>query len=474
MEENGTTQKSLKQIISDYRTGSVPRHECIHALIDFSLDDIKDILFEALHDNQHRVRTAAARILGKKGDETVVAEILHLLFDDSWVVRSSAQDALANLPPDISLPTFRGILASTDGDIILQKHIVSVLARYDDPQATDILINLYTTSNDEELKMAVIESIGRRRDESAMDYLFSALGDDSWKVRNTASKMLGNLEPSILLKRVPDALANPIRFVHMAVIEALIRIGDEQVIDTIADVIAKGNPTARLNAINVLLGIQSEESISLMVSTLNDPNAAVRRRAIEALGSSKSDYVFSLLKRCVKSENWNLKNGAIKTLGIIGTDDAVDLLEEIMKDASTAVKVTVLEVLATIGTRRCIRTITTNLSLPELGENAIRIIRSLDPDLAIKHLISMLSDEEYFAITIKALSELDLAKVQRSLSARIGSGSTLEQIRAIQALGILGGTEAEKFLAKFKETTHSHELITEIDTAIRRIKKKVR
>jgi HEAT repeat protein len=262
--------------------------------------------------------------------------------------------------------------------------------------------------------------------------------------------------------------------VHMAVIEVLIRHGNDDVIDAMAKVLEDPNTLGRLNALSVLAGIKSEESMSMIVSVLGDQNSNVRRRAAEVLAGSHTLLVFQLLKRCIKSENWNLKQGAIKTLGMIATDEALDLLEQLLKSGNSAVKLAVLESLASIGNNRCVRLITENLSLPELGEEVLKIIKSLDPDQAITQLISFLTEQAYFKQVVSALASLDRSKVLRYLATKVGMGTPMQQLKSVEALGELGGAEAELYLKKLLEGAFSLDIKTAIHKSIDRIQRRLR
>jgi HEAT repeat protein len=473
--EKKSYQKVLPDVIALFRDGNhQERHQALIDLALFPFDDIRDVLFEALKDNNHRIRGTAAKMIGKMGDETIVPPILHLLYEDSWITRSSAQEALAQLPSRIALPAFRGILSTPGGDVVLRKNIAGVLSRYENPEAAELLVQIFLNSTNDELRTTVVEHLGRRKEEMAIKTLFDALGDETWNVRTAASKALVNMDAQAILDRAKKALPNPNRLIHLAVVEILIRHGNDDVIDSMASVLEENNPLARLNAVNVLAGINTEESLLLMVTALGDTNSSVRHRAIEALAASNSSAVFQLLKRCVKSENWNLRQGAIKALGTIGSDEAIDILENQLLTGPDGIKISILEALAKIGSNRCVRLITQNISNPQFGEDVIRVIKLLDPDQAINHLISFLTEAKFYESALSALSELERSKVLRYLASRVAIGTPNQQIKAVEAMGRLGGKESEQYLLKLKEGGYTLDLKNSIDAAINYIQKKIK
>ncbi|GEM_PF-6257988 len=465
-------QQSLEQLVKLFQTGTLAeRHQALMALPNHAFDEIKDLLFEALKDNNHKIRSVAAKLIGKLGDETVIPSLLHLLYDDSWITRNSAQDALAQVSPRIALPAFRGILSSPGGDAALRKNIAVVLARYDSSAATDLLIQLFGNSNDEELKSTIVELLGKRQEERAVECLFDALSDQSWNVRNAAIRALIAIETGAILCRAKKELSNPNRLVHLSVVEILIRHADDDVIDAMSDILAKGSTVAKLNAISVLAGLNSDDSVSMIISGLSDQNISVRRRTMEVLSSSKLPVVFSMLKRCLKSENWTLKQSAIRTIGQIGSEEGINLLEEMIQDAPVPVKLVILEVFAGISSRRTIRLLTRFISLPELGPDVIRIIRTLDQERAVTHLVSFLGEQEYIAETIAALSELERPRVLRYLSAKIATPGTPAVSQLIQTLGKLGGKDAIPYLSKLRDANINSEINRAIDGLLASIQK---
>lgn len=467
-------QQSFEQLVKLIQSGTLAeRHQALMALPNFPFDEIKELLFDALKDNNHKIRSIASKLIGKLGDETVIPSLLHLLYDDSWITRNSAQDALAQVSPRIALPAFRGILSSPGGDAGLRKNIAIVLARYDSSAATDLLIQLFGNSSDEELKTTLIELLGKRQDERAVECLFDALSDQSWNVRNTATKALVLMETVAILNRSKKELSNPNRLVHLSVVEILIRHADDDVIDAMSDILVQGNTIAKLNAISVLSGINTDDSISMTISGLSDNNVSVRRRTMEVLSASKLPVVFTMLKRCLRSENMTLKQSAIRTIGMIGDDEAINLLEELIVDAAVPVKLVILEVFAGISNRRSIRLLSRHISLPTLGTDVIRIIRSLDPERAVTHLVSFLSESEYQNETISALRELDRPRVLRYLAAKIATPGTAAVSQLIHTMGSLGGSDSIAYLAKLREANLSTEISKTIDSVIASIQKEI-
>ncbi len=467
-------KNSLEALIHSFRNGTrQERFQAIARLAECPFEDTKEVLFEALKDNNHRIRSTAAKIIGKRGDETVIAPILHFLYNDSWIVRASAQEALSYLPPSIAFPAFRGMLTSSEGDPNLRKNIAAVLARYDSQEATELLIQIFQNADDSDLKAQITEYLSRKVDESAINTLFDALRDESWNVRTAALKALKSMDISSIIDPAIEALGNTDRLIHMAAVELLISFGNEEVIDAMTDVLSEKNPLKKINALNVLSGVQSEESLMMMVTALGDTNAAVRNRAVDALSAHKTPAVFKLLKRCLKSTNWSLKQGAVTTLGKLRSEESIDLLQDLLDESNTALKVLVLETLASISGRRCLRIITQHLHDEDLGEEGIRIVKGMDPDLAIGHLISFFADDMLLDPAVDALRSFDRGKVLRIMASKMATGTRDQKMSIITAMGRLGGSQAKSYLTQMMEIETAHEVKACLNDTIKLIDRKL-
>lgn len=455
------SDEAIQSIYNDILNGSVDRRQqAFDRLSEYPFDEIRDFLFDGLRNNHHRVRSTCARILGEKGDVTVIFPLMQAMSDDSWAIRTSAREALQHLPEDIVLPALEGLVASESASIPMLKTLTAVLSEFKSPGAASILVKLLQQREDPGLMASITHALGKRTDELSIAHLFHLLAHEQWNVRKTAVKALSEIPFDRISDKLKKELSNTNRFIHMSVIEILISRGNEQVIDLMADTVASNNNLTRANAMKVLEGIGTDESYSLIVPLLNDSNAEITQRAIEILGQSNSETVLKLLIRCLRSSNAALRENAVKSLGQMGSDEAIGVLDELIRNESGALKVTILRSLAQIGNRRCIRLIVQNCSIPGHAAEVAEVLRELDVDLAIQQMVKMLDEEEMFQASITAMRELDRLKVFRALSSKLGSGTPVQQEKAVEAMGLLGSREAIPYLEKvteggFQKNVHS-------------------
>ncbi|MBN1295451.1 HEAT repeat domain-containing protein [bacterium] len=466
------TETAVKRIFDSIINGSVSeRDEAFKQLQQLPFDAIRDFLFDGLRHNHHRIRSTCAQIIGEKGDETVIFQLLQTLSDDSWAIRTSAQEALKYLPEDTVLPVLEGIVSSQAGNIPMVKTLTNVLSSFRRPEASSVLVKLLQLTDDSGVIEAVARALGKREDDLSISHLFHLLAHNQWGVRKTAARAISEMPLRVIQDKIKRELSNPNRFIHLAVIEMLISRGDESVIDLMAEVLSSNNDLTRSNAMNVLAGIGSDDSYSLLISLLGDTSEAIQERAAEIVGKSRSLSVLNLLKRCLKSANNRLRMNAVRTLGLMGTDEAVDVLEELVISETGKTKLAILSALAGIGNRRAIRLVVKNCNMPEYSEQIFDILRQMDSDLAIQQLVNMLDEDGFFQTAVKALADLDRLKVFRSLSTKLGSGTPLQQEKAVETMGLIGSKEAIPYLEKVVEGGFNPKVLSAAQAALLRLRK---
>ncbi len=466
--------EALKGLFLKIEQGSIrERNEAFEQLEEYPFEQIKDILFECLRSNNHRVRSRTAQIMSNKGDETILFPLLQALSDESWSIRNSASEVLAGLPENIVLPALNAIITSSHTNPVLLKAVVNLLDKYQHPDSAEILIGILQNNDDPELIEASVSSLGRKKDNLSVDKLFRLLTHELWNVRKAAVTAISNLPWQIIKPHLIQAIGNPNRFIHLAGIEILISIASDDVIDMLAEILKSKNTTAKLNALNVLSGINTDESYSTMLAVLDDENIRVRNKAITDLSRSSSSVVFNLLIRCVNSPNTVLKLGAIQVFGEMGTDASVDILQNLLEKESETTKIRVMEALARSGTRRSIKLLLQHIAMPDYTEEITTILKSIDPDLAIQQIVNLLDEQDFFPTAVRGLLDFDRSKVLRYLSSKLSSDIASQQEKAVEAMGLLGSPEALVYLENILDGNFSDQVKKLAETSLRRIRRNI-
>jgi len=112
-----------------------------------------------------------------------------------------------------------------------------------------------------------------------------------------------------------------------------------------------------------------------------------------------------------------------------------------------------------------------NCSISGYTQEVSDILNKLDQDLAIQQLVNLLEQPDFFASSIKILTELDKVTVLRYLSNRLGSGTPGQQERAVEAMGLIGSKNALPYLEKVIEGGFAANIIRAAKMSIQRLNK---
>ena len=266
-------------------------------------------------------------------------------------------------------------------------------------------------SGEEAARRQSVAELGASGVSDAVRPLLSALGDESWPVRQDALERLQAFTSEALLPELDAALRdeedavarNAAMEVYVARSEldplhALLRDADEEIRNFAAGML--GNIGAKL----------STEPLAHALDEDTDPN--VRHSAAVALGQIGASSAVPQLIRALRQEPW-LQYATIRALRQIGDLRAVPAMVELLEE--TLFTVPALEALAAMADRSVLADVIPRLSDsdPAVRNQAIRTVASieqrataegasLDPDVQkalrhgdlAEHLLGMLEDDD--------------------------------------------------------------------------------
>jgi len=141
-------------------------------------------------------------------------------------------------------------------------------------------------SADEEQRRAVIDSLRGEELEEVCEFIFTAMGDDSWRVRKEAVNVFAAAEPSgdliaALLELLRDEGNAGLR---NSAAEAVIMLGT-QAAQQLKALAGDADPGVRKFVVDVMGGIGSKEFVPPLLSAIYDADANVSAAAAEHLGT---------------------------------------------------------------------------------------------------------------------------------------------------------------------------------------------
>jgi HEAT repeat protein len=242
----------------------------------------------------------------------------------------------------------------TGGNPEAKAHALLVLAESEKSKAVPTLrSNLL--SDDNTLRQAAADGLGRAGDKRAVPDLIKSLSDEDSRVRMYAAKSLGSLgdESAIapLMSIVSNrALTEAERRVATVALGSLHARESAALLTEVANDPSE-NPKTRAAALSALGRAGNAETIPILVAGLSSPEPALRFNAILGLRQlHNAEAVRSLAQIIDRPEELDyIKEGAIEALGRIGGPEAVSALLNILSRADDYLAMRAAEALAELG-----------------------------------------------------------------------------------------------------------------------------
>ena len=144
-------------------------------------------------------------------------------------------------------------------------------------------------------------------------------------------------------------------FEVLEAIEALAKMGGEDVVEKLVDLVEKGRGGIREAAIDALSSMEDKALVARKaVSLLKSGKVSVRVKAIELLSNLGRDAIGALVP-LLRSDDPNVRKYAVDALGGMKIEEAVPLLLEATYDKDPNVRFTAVEHLMEFGGRMGVR-----------------------------------------------------------------------------------------------------------------------
>ena len=220
-------------------------------------------------------------------DPEARAAIRKLLHDTNARVREQAAQVLGNISDKEAAPDLMELLA--DSEAAVRRRAVLGLTRLEARDASPALTERLTSDQDERVRVAAADGLGKLGSTQAAGALLVALKDPSENVRAEAIASLGEVgarEAAPVLRALYDTDPGPNR---IRLVLALKALGDEaptlQETQRLTQLFQKdADPDIRRQAIRELATIARDSAQQVFTQALLDSSPLVRREAERALG----------------------------------------------------------------------------------------------------------------------------------------------------------------------------------------------
>ncbi len=314
---------------------------------DLGLDEVKPLL-ERLSDVNHWVRASACEALGKLGAKAGVEKISEMsLLDESEVVRDSAIAALKTLG-EVFLEPYKRVLRGANIQERLQA--MAVLQKIGEP-AVPFLLKLLESKEDEDLKSAVCATLGQIGDIRAVDPLINLLRSGNPDLQVSAINALVHLKTESVVRTLTNLLAAPDPALSDGAKITLEKMGEYPLPFLIPE-LTNYDPAVRRRICEILGNIGSEKATDALLKRLSDENPWVRATACEALGKIGDKRIIPYLLVALKDNFPLMRAKACEALGRLCTPYGLEGLIARLRDDDLLVKIAAIKALTEIGGER--------------------------------------------------------------------------------------------------------------------------
>ncbi|MBI4639550.1 MAG: HEAT repeat domain-containing protein [Candidatus Tectomicrobia bacterium] len=277
--ENSQTSSLVKAL----KENSVSkRREAAEKLGQLRDTEAREALINALSDQDSGVRKRAAKALGRLGDQGAIQPLL-LRLDKDIEIRQDLILALGHLRAKEAIPRLIELLGG--GEKTIRWASANALGDIGDPQVVPTLVRQLSHESDEEVRIGIIEALGKLGGEEALTALTSLLEKENRRLRKAAVQALGNIS---------QATAQPFR-------EALEK-SDKEFKEVIVKVVGEWG---------------RKEAIPLLLPLLQDPSCEIKGKSAEALGKSGKKEALDGLSGALKDECAQVRAVSVEAIGEI-------------------------------------------------------------------------------------------------------------------------------------------------------------
>ncbi len=169
---------------------------------------------------------------------------------------------------------------------------------------------------DTRVRKAAIASLGKSRDERAVQPLISLMGDENRTIREASAQALGSLGDLAVLPLI-ESLADVDWHIRMGSAIALRIIGDPRGVEPLMRAISDENRFVRREAVKSLGRLGDIRATDQLIAALDDKDIGVRIRAAAALGKIADPKALPPLTRALSDRNSEMHDAAVEAISKI-------------------------------------------------------------------------------------------------------------------------------------------------------------
>jgi HEAT repeat protein/beta-lactamase regulating signal transducer with metallopeptidase domain len=223
--------------------------------------------------------------------------------------------------------------ALSDANVDVRLAAAQSLGQIEDSVAVAALSNALRNDTDARVRKMAAWALGQIEDGQAVPALTHALKNDrAVEVRRTAVWALGQIEEASAVSALSDAIADSDAEVRSLAVWALGQIEDDHAVPALVNVLKSGDVEMRRQAAWALGQIEDEKAVPGLAAALRDSDAKVREQAVWALGQIESPQAVAPLSALASDASVETRKQVAWAFGQIEDAGAVPPLSGMLRD----------------------------------------------------------------------------------------------------------------------------------------------
>jgi HEAT repeat protein len=385
------------------------------------------------------LRGAVADVLGRIGDEAVVAPLTQLLNE-------------ASAPTEVVAAALVGVYQRYETQYLEGEEIADAVRKAIRPTGTQNLLDAVQRASADHLR-PVTQVLGWLEGPAVHRALTRLLGQSS--VRDKVVEYLVRHGARVVDLLIEQLQAEDLDTRHAAVV-GLGRIGDRRATPALLQLLA-GDTELMLAAAGALARIGDPQAFETLIGLVGHPDAAVRQAVIAGLNSIGHPDMAARVAPLLRDRDPHVRESAVRVAGYFGYAECADALLSCCDDPDAAVQRAALEHLAFLDDPRVVPRLLDALAAPApvIRCAAAQALARIDDARAAAPLVAALEDSEswvrYFAArALGARGEAGAVATLARLAFEDPAGHA--RLAAVDALGQIGSAAAVPALAALAES----------------------
>ena len=226
-EEDAAALILARKILADKSEDCDLRLAALEKLAELNKSTARDVLVQALHDEDPRIRAKATHYLGEPGDESLVEPMIRLLLDPDNDVRHGAALALGEMGDKSAEEALIKLMNDATAGKYPRSAAASSLGDLGKLSSLEPLMRALEVDADHEIACSIATALGKLGDKQAVEPLIRLIRDAD-DICIYAIKALGKLDDQRAVEPIVQTLRNDDRYVRCYAVQALGKLGDER------------------------------------------------------------------------------------------------------------------------------------------------------------------------------------------------------------------------------------------------------